>query len=188
MTPEETRKRAAEKARLWRITNPEKSRAATARYRATHLEAERKRKRDYQHEHKAEQRVRQQAHPEKGRRRVMKWLSNPSNRIKARLTSARWRARKRGLAFDEALFAYAGNPPIHCACCKHPLDYAGKERGGTRGRGLSIDRVDNTKGYTVNNVSFICHRCNALKSDATVDELLAIVAYMQRHAANAHQQ
>lgn len=43
-----------------------------------------------------------------------------------------------------------------------------------------IDRVDNSKGYTRDNVKVISRRANILKSDATLDELKAIVNYVSR--------
>lgn len=38
----------------------------------------------------------------------------------------------------------------------------------------SIDRIDNTKGYTKNNIMVISRRANILKKDATFDELIMI--------------
>jgi hypothetical protein len=38
----------------------------------------------------------------------------------------------------------------------------------------SIDRIDNTKGYTKDNIMVISRRANILKKDATFDELIMI--------------
>ena len=43
----------------------------------------------------------------------------------------------------------------------------------------SIDRFDNNKGYTPENIRIISHRANILKHDATFDEIEAIACYMQ---------
>lgn len=43
----------------------------------------------------------------------------------------------------------------------------------------SLDRIDNNKGYTPDNVRVISMRANDLKSDATLEELEAVVAYMK---------
>ena len=45
----------------------------------------------------------------------------------------------------------------------------------------SIDRIDNTKGYVKDNIMTISWRANKLKNDGSLDELRAIVAYMERH-------
>lgn len=39
----------------------------------------------------------------------------------------------------------------------------------------SLDRIDNTKGYIPGNVRVISNRANALKSNATIEELEALV-------------
>lgn len=43
----------------------------------------------------------------------------------------------------------------------------------------SLDRIDNTRGYVKGNVRVISWRANNLKGDATLDELRALVAYME---------
>lgn len=43
----------------------------------------------------------------------------------------------------------------------------------------SIDRFDNNRGYTKDNIRVISHRANHLKRDATVDEMRRILHYME---------
>ena len=43
----------------------------------------------------------------------------------------------------------------------------------------TLDRFDNSKGYVKGNVRVISWRANALKSDATVEELERVVEYMK---------
>jgi hypothetical protein len=45
----------------------------------------------------------------------------------------------------------------------------------------SIDRIDNSKGYIRGNVLIISLRANALKNDGTLEELRAIVKYMEEN-------
>jgi hypothetical protein len=43
----------------------------------------------------------------------------------------------------------------------------------------TLDRLDNSKGYTAGNVRVISYRANRLKSEATLEELEALVDYMR---------
>ena len=43
----------------------------------------------------------------------------------------------------------------------------------------SIDRIDNNKGYTKENICIISSRANTLKGDGTLDEFEKIVKYMK---------
>lgn len=46
-------------------------------------------------------------------------------------------------------------------------------------RSPTLDRVDPEKGYVIDNVRYISARANRIKYDATVEELLLIVKYME---------
>lgn len=43
----------------------------------------------------------------------------------------------------------------------------------------SLDRKDNTKGYTKDNITIISNRANRIKSDASVEEIEKILQYMK---------
>lgn len=43
----------------------------------------------------------------------------------------------------------------------------------------SIDRIDNDKGYTPDNIVIVCDRVNRLKKDAKIEELKQILKYMK---------
>lgn len=46
----------------------------------------------------------------------------------------------------------------------------------------SLDRMIPALGYVASNVRVISYRANAIKRDATLDELRALVAYVERES------
>jgi hypothetical protein len=49
--------------------------------------------------------------------------------------------------------------------------------GGRTDASVSLDRIDNSKGYVPGNVVVVSMRVNRIKSDATPDELKKIAAF-----------
>ncbi len=49
----------------------------------------------------------------------------------------------------------------------------------------SIDRIDNSRGYTKDNIMVISLRANNLKKDATLQEVKALVRYMEEFQAGS---
>lgn len=43
----------------------------------------------------------------------------------------------------------------------------------------SLDRIDNSKGYTKDNCMFMCRRANTIKSDSTLDELEKVYRFFK---------
>lgn len=66
--------------------------------------------------------------------------------------------------------------PTHCAVLGIKLDYLGLSDSTSKYK-PSIDRINNTKGYTKDNIQVISHRANVLKRDATPKELMALGAW-----------
>ncbi len=72
--------------------------------------------------------------------------------------------------------------PEICPVFGKKLDF--EHAGGIIGRNPyspSLDRIDNSKGYTKDNVRIISWRANALKSDATKTELQLIIKYLEEN-------
>ncbi|MBC8234389.1 hypothetical protein H8E77_32980 [bacterium] len=95
----------------------------------------------------------------------------------------RERSKKLDLAFDSEILTVSyimklltTNP--HCECCGKKLDIGFKSNGIPNNLSPSIDRKIPHKGYTENNISILCWRCNNLKRDATPEELQRIVDWM----------
>jgi hypothetical protein len=96
---------------------------------------------------------------------------------KAILFQLKGRAKRRGLEFNLALEDLA--IPKVCPVLGIKLRFG---RGKMSPNSPSVDRLDNRLGYTKDNVRVISYRANALKNNATLTELRAIVAYMEgRH-------
>ena len=51
---------------------------------------------------------------------------------------------------------------------------------GFRDTSPSIDRIDSTKGYTVDNIQIISWKANSIKRNATLEELILLVNYLKQ--------
>lgn len=84
-------------------------------------------------------------------------------------------ARRRGLevTLTEELFQnwYASQPKACCYCGVPECELASRKNTG-----LTIDRKDNSIGYTLNNVCIACFRCNNMKSDFFTHEAWSRIA------------
>lgn len=89
------------------------------------------------------------------------------------LLHARGRAKKLGMEFT--LKKGMLELPILCPVLLIPLVIGSRNRVNSP----SLDRFDNRKGYTPENVRVISIRANILKRDATADELECILMYMR---------
>ena len=92
------------------------------------------------------------------------------------LADARKRAKKKNLEFSLSIEDLI--IPDLCPVLQIPLFVTGGKRTDNS---PSLDRVDNSKGYTKENVCVISCRANSLKNDATLEELKAIVKYMEEY-------
>jgi len=90
--------------------------------------------------------------------------------------SSRRRANKRGLEFNIDLEDI--RIPDVCPVLKIPL-FISKDRANDNSP--SLDRFDNTKGYTKENIRVISWRANRLKGDGTADEHRKIADWADRN-------
>jgi hypothetical protein len=98
-------------------------------------------------------------------------LRNPD---RVMLNRARQRSTRDGLSFSLDLTDIS--IPDTCPVLGLPLKVHRGGRPGFFPDSPSLDRLDNSKGYEKGNVRVISSRANALKSNATVDELTAVLA------------
>lgn len=84
---------------------------------------------------------------------------------------AKSRARLKGIPFELEL-ADIKIPPV-CPVFGTAFIVGGR-------LAASLDRIDPTKGYVQGNVQVVSVRANEIKSDATLEELEKVVAYVKR--------
>ena len=103
-----------------------------------------------------------------------------------RLTKAPWaylafwtaknRAKSKGIEFSLKVEDIV--VPAVCPVLGIPL-YTNKGKAGPNSP--SLDRIDNTKGYTPENIQIISYRANVIKGDASVEEVRKVLSYMESH-------
>lgn len=140
--------------------------------------------RTYQREWKRQERIR---NPDLVRSRYRKWRLKSLDYVKVKykewskdnparilFLSTKHGAKKRGIQFElkfEDLVI-----PDRCPVLGIPIGF-----NGMTGRmsSPSIDRFDNSKGYTKENIRVISWRANHLKSDGTAEEIEMVLRYMR---------
>lgn len=94
------------------------------------------------------------------------------------LNNARRRAKAFGLEFGITVADIC--IPTHCPILGIPLvTAAGCGIGKNQDNSPSLDRIDNSQGYTKSNVHVISWRANRLKGNATLDELRRLYEYFE---------
>lgn len=104
-------------------------------------------------------------------------LCNPCNSERVKSVSLEWkmhqrakqRAKKSGREFtlrvsDIAIPEFC--PVLGCKLEMH------KGSSGGKWNSPALDRIDNSKGYTPDNIQIISHRANVMKADASKEELI----------------
>lgn len=102
--------------------------------------------------------------------------------VKRLLSLTKYRARKRGIAFD--LIEADLTIPRFCPVLGIPLYRA----AGARAQGPNsptVDRINPAQGYVRGNVMVVSAKANQIKSNATPQELLQVACFYQeaRHGA-----
>jgi hypothetical protein len=138
--------------RQWRANNPDKVLRASRRFRAVHLDEERRRNLRYYYEAKA-----------KDPRLV--WARHS-------LKGARARAIKRGVPFAVELAHILELPADRCpvSLCGHrELNFGGNSV--PRRDSPTLDRIDPLCGYVPGNLWIVCFDCNRRMAENTAEEL-----------------
>lgn len=89
-------------------------------------------------------------------------------------------AKKRNIPFELALSDLDKiGIPITCPILGIPLYF---NRESAKDNSVSFDRIDSTKGYTLDNMIVISNRANKIKSNATLDEMKKIVEFYSNYS------
>lgn len=84
-------------------------------------------------------------------------------------------AKRRNIEFTlTVLDLYNISFPLTCPILGIPLYF---NRGSECDDSYSFDRIDSTKGYTIDNIIVVSNRVNKLKSNATLDEMRKIADF-----------
>jgi hypothetical protein len=113
------------------------------------------------------------------REKVMAYKTSwrAANAPRMLLEAAKTRAKLRGIPFNLTLKDIV--IPETCPVFGIPLTrHIGKGRMGGREDSPSLDRIDNTKGYTRDNVQVISRLANAMKSSANRQQLIAFAHWV----------
>lgn len=163
---DQVRAAAREYAKQYKLANPERVKESNKRARLKRRDAINVSTRDWFKNHPGYSNTKAAEYRRKDPVRFM-------------LRNAKNRAKELGLEFSLADTDIV--VPEMCPVLGIKLEF-----GHGKGRGVfnspSLDRLDNTKGYTPGNVYVISWRANMLKKDATLAELKQLVAYVERHS------
>ena len=97
-----------------------------------------------------------------------------ANPIKFMYSDAKKRAKAKNIEFSIVIEDII--IPEYCPVLGIPLYVAGRKRTDNS---PSLDRIDNTRGYSKDNICVISFRANALKNDGSIEEFEAIINYMK---------
>ena len=112
-----------------------------------------------------------EANPEKTKLYMAKYSATP----KGRLTKLRLRAKYGNIPIDIELREFTKWYECQELKCHYCYIQTSTAPGQKKLDGLSIDRKDNGKGYTLDNIVFCCNRCNMAKGSwFTEKEMLEI--------------
>jgi hypothetical protein len=186
--PEEERARS----KKWREANPDKIKARRRRYydatRETRVarssewyEANKDRKSEYDKKWRADRKEELQAYQKKYRienreKRIESDLRRRADRpSRYLLNSVKGRAKTKGILFN---ITEEDIPiPEYCPVLGIPLFFGNTHQGDNS---PSVDRINPKLGYVKGNVAVISLRANAIKQNATVEEIRAVADWLEK--------
>ena len=113
---------------------------------------------------------------EQNKEKYSKISSNHDWKLEQTLRASKNRASKKGLEHTLTLEQLKSLYPPDNKCPVFDIELSW---GFPKDNSPSLDRVDSSKGYTFENCQIISNKANRIKADATLEELLLIVAYLK---------
>jgi hypothetical protein len=104
------------------------------------------------------------------------------NFIRRVLRNVKQRARMKNLEFS----LKAANIKIRSTCPILGIPLIAGHKGFYP-NSPSLDRLDNTKGYTAENVRLVSMRANIVKGDATIEEMEKVLEYMKNGGIGSYE-
>lgn len=116
-------------------------------------------------------------HSERGRAVMLEYNRRyrKANPKQCMLNAARKRARAKGVPCSITLEDF--DIPEHCPVLGLKLQQHSR---GFQDSSATLDRRVPELGYVPGNVQVICYRANRIKNDATVEEVRAVLTYMEK--------
>ena len=99
------------------------------------------------------------------------------NKWGSRLSQLKYRAKKQGLECSLTIEELESLWTDVCPIFNTQILFQSTRGDNNIGE---IDRIDNSKGYTIDNCSIISRRANRLKSNMTVAEIEQLLKYMKK--------
>lgn len=112
----------------------------------------------------------------KAKESYLRKRDNITYKLKSQLSASKQRAEKKNLQHTLTLQELESLYPKDMIC---PVFGFTMQWGNPKWSSPSLDRIDSTKGYTLNNCQVISNKANKLKNDATLQELKDLVNYLE---------
>ena len=125
---------------------------------------------------------------------VMEVINGVFYRYKKKDARLKWKPECTKEEIYDELMLYIQDHGRHCEYCKKPWTYKrvlSDKKRGYNGRGpkivtnFSIDRLDSTKTYMLDNLVFCCVGCNLRKNQVRLSDIFNIIrVYIKRKISN----
>jgi archaellum component FlaC len=181
-----------EHSKKYRIKNPEQNHKNAQNYRKYNIDKIRKTDREWKQKYREE-------HPEEYKEYRNKYNEEHKSEIKAfdknrmlnrpeyfLFSSARKRARERGLEFDITEQDVKELLDTTQLCPLRKVLFDRGNEGKPIDNSRSLDRIDSSRGYTNDNIQIISYRANVIKNDLSLMSFRSIVMGFKAFVLQEH--